>query len=193
MVATVVEICNIALARLGDSRISDIDANEEKARLCKLFYDQTRDEVLREHTWSFASARAALAPLAGDNITGFDYRYQLPTDCLYVRTLIDAEGESYADITNEYQIEGRELHTDVTPCAIRYTKKVSDPGQYDSQFVEAFALKLASKIALKLSGKQQLENSMLQQYLIVLQNAKGLDGQEREQAHVPETYWADIS
>lgn len=193
MVQTVVEICNMALARLGDSRISDINADEEKARLCKLFYEQTRDEVLREHPWTFATGRAILAAISGTNLTGFDYRYQLPLDCLYVRTMIDAEGETYADITDEYRIEGRELHTDLSPCAIKYTKKVENPGQFDSQFAEAVALKLASKIALKLSGKPQLEGSMLQQYLIVLQNAKGLDGAESEQAHVPEKNWTEYS
>ena len=193
MVSTIVEICNMALARLGDSRISDINADEEKARLCKLFYEQTRDEVLREHPWSFAAGRAILAAISSTNLTGFDYLYQLPTDCLYVRKMIDAEGETYGDITSEYKIEGRELHTDITPCAIRYTKKIDNPGQFDSQYVEALTLKLASKLALRLSGKQQYEGSMIQQYMIVLQNAKALDGGESQQAHVPDTSWADYS
>lgn len=193
MVSTVVEICNIALARIGDARIADINADDEKARLCNLFYDQTRDEVLREHAWSFAQGRSLLASLSGDNLTGYDYRYQLPLDCLYVRKLIDAEGESYGDLTNDYQIEGRELHTDVNPCAIRYTKKVTDPGKFDSQFVEAVSLKLASKLALKLSGKQQIEGSMIQQYMIVLQNAKSIDGEEREASHIPEKYWSEYA
>jgi len=193
MVSTVVEICNMALARLGDSRISDIDADEEKARLCKLFYTQTRDEVLREHPWTFATGRAILAAISGTNLTGFDYRYQLPVDCLYVRNQIDAEGETYTDITSNYKIEGREIHSDLSPCAIKYTKKIDDPAQFDSQFVEALALKLASKLAVKLSGKQQLEAGMIQQYLIVLQNAKGLDGDESQQQHVPETFWSEYN
>jgi len=56
-----VTICNLALARLGDSRIAALSDSKPEAEYCTLFYEATRDEVLRGHPWNFATTRAALS------------------------------------------------------------------------------------------------------------------------------------
>jgi len=189
MVQTEAEICNMALSRIGEVRISDLSDLSEEAYQCKLFYYQTRDEVLRDYPWNFAGLEAELAPLSDTNLTPFEYKYQLPLNCLNVRILIDIAGESYADLEDEYRVGGRAIYTNVSPCAIRYTQKVEDPGLFDSCFVEAFALKLASKIAFNLTGDRALEADMLQQYITFQPVAKSLDGFESRNKKKKKKYW----
>ena len=68
--ASVVDICNLALAHLGDdATISSIDPPEGSAQAehCKRFYTSARDTLLQLHPWNFASKRIALAEL-GDEL-----------------------------------------------------------------------------------------------------------------------------
>ena len=189
MVKTEVELCNQALSRIGEVRISELTDLSEEAYQCNLFYNQTRDEVLRDYTWNFATSRAELAPLSDANLTPFEYKYQLPTNCVNVRILIDLAGESYSDLEDDYLVEERVLYTNVSPCAIRYTKQIEDPGLFDSGFVEAFALKLASKIAFNLTGDRAVEADMLQQYITFQPVAKSLDGFESRNKKKKKKYW----
>lgn len=55
--ATSVDICNYALARLGDISITALDNSTKASRLCTLLYAQLRDEVLSVFPWTFATRR----------------------------------------------------------------------------------------------------------------------------------------
>ena len=72
MVSTVVDLCNMALIRLGATRITSIDDDSKQALLCKQYYEQTRDEVLYDHEWNCAIVRASLAQLAETPAFGYD-------------------------------------------------------------------------------------------------------------------------
>lgn len=61
---TATTICNMALAYLAKQRIVDINEQTETARQCKLFYDITKQELLREYSWGFAKRVAKLSLLA---------------------------------------------------------------------------------------------------------------------------------
>lgn len=56
-VGTSVGIANVALSRLGATRILAIDEDTENARLVNAIYGTIRDEVLRAHPWNFAIKR----------------------------------------------------------------------------------------------------------------------------------------
>ena len=56
--ASVVEICNIALTRIGQNEpIVSLTEQSKAAELCSLHYATCRDEVLRDFDWPFAEAR----------------------------------------------------------------------------------------------------------------------------------------
>lgn len=57
---TSVELCNVALAHLGEARIAALAEDTATARACNLHYLPTLHEVLRSHRWNFAIKRAAL-------------------------------------------------------------------------------------------------------------------------------------
>ena len=65
--ASPVDICNTALAYLGDvANVVSIDPAEGSAQAehCARFYPLARDALLEMHDWGFATRRVALAGLA---------------------------------------------------------------------------------------------------------------------------------
>ena len=90
-----IDICNQALAHLGDRRIHRIDEDAQETdaivRYCAEYYEQTKQEVLAAHRWTFAKKAAALTRSVGDTIFGYNYSHVLPTDMLRFMTLMEQE------------------------------------------------------------------------------------------------------
>jgi hypothetical protein len=59
---TQLELCNVALAHLGEARISGLTDNAATARACAMHYEPVLKEVLRSHRWNFAVRRVAVEP-----------------------------------------------------------------------------------------------------------------------------------
>lgn len=82
--ASAVDICNLALAHLGDdATVSSIDPPEGSAQAehCARFYPIARDTALEAHDWNFATTRAVLA-LVGSAWPTWEFCYELPTPCI---------------------------------------------------------------------------------------------------------------
>lgn len=161
-----VAIANLALTKLGDLRITSLSENTKPAREVNAVYTMLRDKLQRRYVWNFCKARTSLAALSDTPEFGFDYQYQLPSDCLRVLqvgeffpppSLADYVGSSSA----EYAIEGRRiLSNDDGPLYLRYLARVEDPTQFDPAYDDAFAwliaMNLADALAQASAAKQQL-------------------------------------
>jgi hypothetical protein len=66
--------------------------------------------------------------------------------------------------TGCWEVEGRMLLTDADVAQIRYVQRVVDCNKFDSLFVEALALRLASKINMPLNGSVSLAQALLGEY-----------------------------
>lgn len=165
MASSEVKICNEALLLLGQEAITSLtETGNPNATRCNLIYVPTRDEVLRAAMPNFAMARASLARISGETPDfGYDYFYQLPSDCLRVL------GMDYSD--NEYVIEGDKLLCDYTTAKILYIWRVTDPNLFDSIFVAALAIRIASKLAVPILRSRSAAKDLLEQYVIMI----GLD------------------
>lgn len=168
--ASSVDICNIALTELGEDTIIALTEDSKAARLCNLFYADTRDSLLRMHPWNFAIKRVELAKTVNTPVFEFDSEFGLPSDCLKV---IKTD-----DVYLTYRIEGKKLLANSDSVKIEYISRVEDTTQFDSNFVMALALRLASKIAYNIS-----DNNTLTQYIdaraeAMLKEAKSMNGQE---------------
>lgn len=65
---TQTDIANLALTKLGDLPITDIDATTDKgARLARLHYEPCLREVLRAHFWGFAMGAVDLSAKTNDS------------------------------------------------------------------------------------------------------------------------------
>jgi len=101
--ASVVEICNLALAHLGDdASIASIDPPEGSAQAehCARFYPIARDSLLQMHNWNFASRRALLASVTMP-YSMWKYAYAVPGDMMVAVSVLphDAENDYSAKFT----------------------------------------------------------------------------------------------
>ncbi|MFJ3117824.1 hypothetical protein BK645_09910 [Pseudomonas protegens] len=160
---SVVDICNMALSRIGNSqRIDDLTEASIQAEQCSLFYEASRDFVLRDFAWGFATTYAQLAEVSINPTPMFPFSYAVPTDCLKARQIVNTtfpEGEwppcSYVERPIIPPIpfriinggSGRLIATQVSPATLEYTARIESPEMFDPIFVSALAWKLASNIA----------------------------------------------
>lgn len=156
-----IEICNLALGKIGELRISTLEEPSQPARYCALFYAQTRDEVLQAAPWTFAIRRVELSRLAESPGFGWAHQYQLPTDCLAV---IQLNAWQAWEARHLYEIEGEMLLTDQEVAQLRYTSRVEDSEIFPPLFVEALYTKLASKLAEPLTGSRSLAEALLGEF-----------------------------
>jgi hypothetical protein len=184
--ASVIQICNIALSRIGQSeQIQSLTEQTKAAQLCALHYADCRDEVLRNFDWPFAEARVNLADI-GSPPTNWAYRYQLPTDCLKARYItIPGVANPVADQRIPFRLvhtgTGRGIITNQPEAELVYTVKVEDTTYFDPLFVSALAWRLAAELAMGLSARPEGYQNAYQQHLFVLGQAQAVALSEQQQ------------
>ena len=172
-----VAIYNMALDMLDEGPVTAPSEDSRAARLLNRNYAQTRDEVLRAHPWNFALTRTALPSLAQAPAFGWLSAYQLPADCLRILPLAREGGFNAAPVPHE--IEGGRILTDEpAPLAVRYIRRVTDPGQFDPLFARAFAARLAVYIGHVITGKQSYVERIGRIYTDALTEARRADALE---------------
>ena len=165
--ASQVEIVNMALAKLGQPAITSLDENNTAARTMSTIYDIERKALLRQYRWGFAIARAQLAALTDDPAFGYDYQYQLPTDCLQlIRVYNQQDDPNYADYnTNpqrQYVIEGRKiLINEEAPIYIIYVSDFEETGDFDPAFVKMFATALALEACERITQSNTKKQTLM--------------------------------
>lgn len=161
MAATIVEIVNMALTMLGESRIVSMSDNIKPAREANTIYVMTKDSLLGGYNWSFAKTRVILTASVTPPAFEYGLAYNLPADCLRVLFVGDYYvGVDMADYrgapTELFTIEGRQILTDLgtkTPPStdnkmnIRYVKKEDDVTKFSPNFTAALVAKLAANLA----------------------------------------------
>lgn len=169
-----VSISSNALTKLGAAPITSFDDGTDRANLCREFYPNTRDAVLRAYPWNCAIRRMALALDASAPLFEYDYKFALPTDPYCLRVL-----ETEDDV--EFRIEGRFLLCDETSVNIKFIARITDPGLFDSLLAEAIECRLAAELAYPVTGSPTLSQAMWELYASKLREARTMDGQEGTQ------------
>jgi hypothetical protein len=180
MASSLVSLYNQALAALGVDPIADPGAALKEAELCNLFYPDTRDEVLLENDWSCAIREKKLAIATAEEGQGFTFAYQLPVDpkCLRVISLTREDG---SEIDKQKWVkQGSLILTDEQEVWARYVFAVPSVPDIDLHVAEAIIAKLASKLAFPITQSLQLEQAAAGRYLMLILNAKMIEGQIRE-------------
>jgi len=175
--ATEVSICSNALRRLGDSPITSLTEDSERARLCNAFYEPSRDAILRSHTWNFAINRATLAKLSSAPAFEYAFQYALPTDPFCLRVL-KMEFEDYEFKVENLAGQGRVLLTNEGEANIIYIARVTDPSLFDSMFVDVLTAKLAVDLAYPVTNSTGLQKKKKKLFERKLSDARSLDSTE---------------
>lgn len=169
--ATEIEICNSAIAKIRGRRILSLDDDSVEARLCKDLYPRIRDRLLRAHPWNFAVQRRQLGLLSDAPLFGFAYQFQLPLDCLRV-----LETDLNAD--DDWLLEGGKILCNVNELNIKMLAHITDAEQYDTMFAEVVAYTLAAELAYPLTQGTSLAEAMESKALRILMEARSFDAQE---------------
>lgn len=164
-------IANQALARIGAKRLNDIDADTTvEAIQVQTQYEQARDSLLRTHVWRFALARAVLSEDTDEPAFEWDHQYILPTDCLRVIGLYDT--------TATFRVEGRMLLTNDDSANLKYVRKVTNPIEFDSLFVDLLSLDLALRMVMPLSQDKQLRQILTEERKVLATRAMLVNREE---------------
>lgn len=160
--ASQVDIANMALAKVGDFYISSMTEGTKQATYVGIFWDICRDSLLASYPWNFAMGRAQLALLAGSPVSVYNYRYQLPNDCLrIIEVSRDATFDGSASI--DYRVEGREVLTNETALYVKYIRKVTDTTMFTPLFNRLLACDLAVFLAEPLGAMTTDQKQLLAQ------------------------------
>lgn len=159
--ASVIQIANRALTKLGAARIISLGDDNKQSRAVLSCFDDLRDDELRSHRWSFAMKRTSLAVDSEAPAFGFTYAYTLPADFLRLDLVNDefpaVVMDNYIGMeTNEYAIEGNKILANIAaPLKLRYIARIEDPNQMDVNFREALSCRIAAELAEDLTQSNQ--------------------------------------
>lgn len=183
--ASVTQICNMSLGRLGAKRITDytdVTDTKPEAIQCRLHYEQTRDALLRSHWWRFARSRKVLSADAGFDDDEWDYAYNLPADFIRFIGIWD-ESKSGRATTYSAVIEGTQILSNESSMAIWYVKKITDPAKFDPLFTEVLVLQLALKMSMPLlggaTGAEKIRQSLEIELARTMSRVRMVDKQEQ--------------
>ena len=183
--ATQVEICNLALIRIGQSKIANMGEDSKAAILLNDIWNLIVDEVLRDHTWNFAIRREQITAEVTAPAWGFTYEYLQPVDCLRVLGIND-------NLEISYRVEGLSIFTDEdSPINLKYIGRIEDTNQWDAKFVNTLAWRLAQEVAFPLAAGTKMIQLTHEAYIMALAEAKTVDSQENGSQDAGSAVWTD--
>ncbi len=163
---TTLDICNLALSKLGESPIPAIDPNgSPAARQCHLHYHPARQEVLCSHRWSFAQQLVTLSSSeTTEQQENHDQHipHHLPPDCLRVLSVNQSS----------WILRGRSIYTRESPIKLLYLSDCEDASLFEPLFIDALATRLAYKMCTALTSSSTMKQSLAEEYTrIAMPNA----------------------
>lgn len=177
--ASQVEIANMALQMLGESRILRVDDTTESGRTVKTFWTTAVQKMVEDHHWNFAIKRTdQLSAEATVPLYGFDYSYPLPADCLLILDVNDDSDVIYQIETNT--TGDKVLLTDEDEVYVRYIYNVTQTGRFSANFTIALATLLAAFMAYKITGSSTDEKRMWEMYTFHKPKAEIVNAREQQ-------------
>lgn len=195
-------ICNLALASIRASLISDINENSNEAQNCRIFYPEIVSTHLEsDHNWSFANQRIQLAP-AGTNDRPFEwlYAYLAPSNMAApIRVLPDLAsagiaipqplpGEPYSETWATlngyevpYEILSGVLYTNAENAWLDFTINDITGIAGTALFAKAVEIELASRLAVPIKGDSAREKELTTAAELAWQRAIAADRNRQPQ------------
>lgn len=192
--ATKVGICNFALSHLGVGKeIASLTENSEEASACNRFFEQVREEMLREFPWSFATKFMTMELVDENPTNEWGYSYRYPSDCVkFIRVLSGLRNDNRQSRVS-YKIgadgSGKLIYCDINDAECEYTFLADDPQFWPADFSNAFAFKLAFYIAPRVTGGDpfKLGQRAFEAYKMMLAQAASTNFNEQQVEEDPES------
>lgn len=204
--ASPVVIANMALGNIGArDTIESFDEQSIEARTAKFWYPKSRQSVLEAYDWSFARVRVALSLDEEDPPDDWYFRYGLPADCLKARRITNnMQSPGWADWPTAWTVDPdstpfsielnadktrRTLLTNMEAAVLMYTCDMIDTSLFTSMFVDALTYKLASDMAMRITGKASVREQNYKQYVFAVRDAAANDANEDQQKKPRDAEW----
>lgn len=158
MVSTT-DVVNIALRRVGASRIVSLTEAEDSASftVASDLFSEVLDDLLRQHAWNFATRRAKLAQLSETPTFEFDHAYTMPPD--WIRTISvhpNSAGAGTMFYREEQLDDKRVIVTSADDVYLRYIARVTDANLWPPDFRNAMSMILARDFAIPLGNSNTM-------------------------------------
>lgn len=193
-------IYNMTLSHISQGVVTDITGvNDVAAEKCNLFYDSTRQWLLRHFPWGFAKTPEALVA-STDTIPGWPYVYEYPASALRVWRITTENGASgmllpYYDSTGmNYYAAGQQdnssnplmfdrygdkLVAGIEDAWAVYSADVTDFELFDNMFTETLSWRLAYEVAMPITGKYVQRDKAYEGFMMSMAAASAASGMER--------------
>ena len=155
MALTPENLCSKALVRIGAQPIISFEDGSAEAEIAGVIYASTRDALLSDFAWSFATAQAQLVELADAPTADFRHAYQLPTGLL--RVLSAGTGGRGRGV--QYRIAGGSIEADASPLVLTYIfrpEEAAFPPFFDAALVAHLAAELCIPVTENTSRAEML-------------------------------------
>jgi len=198
-----VEICNLALAKIGGAAntviittidpdtLEDTDPIKPTVQLCALIYPHSRKEVLkrmRPQECRYYADLGAESSFSGEKAE-WEYCFDLPDDCLL---FLKQTHESCYTMEYAHEIKQRRLFTNILTnddgdsAYIEYVKNETDATIFSSEVVKAIATLLAAELCPRIIGGEwawRRRQDLLSEFeRIVLPTSAGINNSQQYQS-----------
>lgn len=151
---TKIDLCSMALLKLGESPIQSLLDDTAAAKLSRTLFGTVIDSLLTMHPWRFASQEIKLVKNASGN-------FLIPSDVLRV-------------LKTNGRIVGDKIYSDSDNISIIAVTKTA-PEKFPSYFASLAATRLAMEFCVPLLGDQTIFRMLAALYESELQTAKFID------------------
>ena len=184
MAQSQLNLYNLAVSACGaDYTISTTGEQSVPAEICELWYENTRQTVLRAAHWKSCKRYARLTEeaerdLAADWVStdpepGYAYSYEVPANMLAARYLTTFEQFNLGYETDQMIIScniGGSAATDAP--ILCYTLDQTDPTAWEPDLYQAVVYGLAGHICMPLNGKPSRAKNLFDLSNFILQDAR---------------------
>ncbi len=176
-----VQLYNIALSNAGSKAVvQSLDEDTVERETCTVHFQASLNEVLEDHDWGFASKFELLAVLKSstDDVPPplpWVFEYEYPANCISVREITrdtDAEDEIPFQIGISDDNTAQVIYSDKGQAKARFTRALTNPVLLSPKAVIALGWKLATKIAMPLTGNLEAKQRAEEEYKITISTAK---------------------
>lgn len=177
---TKAKIFNIALKNLGVTiGVQSTEQTDRNTSILNEFYEIAKEKVLSDYDWGFASSYRELSLTLNESLNPkFLFEYDYPNDCVALREVVGLRGEERIEF--EVGLDGLQkvIYTNRENAKIRYTKLISDEGNYTPEFALALSWYLAFLSAKSITGARLNTSDCYKIYVQMINEAKVRDANE---------------
>jgi hypothetical protein len=126
------------------------------------------------------------------NRTIYSYQYVIPSDSVRITKIPNLSAIKENELGVQYLREGNWFYCDQNDSFIKYTKRDNDPDNWDSLLQDTIALKIASRIALNITGKKEIAILTYQKLTAAYDTAQSIALNEGAEGTPEQVRWEEV-